>query len=140
MARYVRRGLRYRADLITRQIPGAQTLAERLKAGTLDAVIATRTGRMLAAFHAWGVWHADLNAHKLLVDGSGQVWLIDFDRCRKRKPAMFWQQANLDRLLRSFRKLQAQCHMADFEDVFWHSLLAAYHRNLAERYSRGERA
>ena len=140
MARYVRRGLRYRADLITRQIPGAQTLAERLKAGTLDAVIATRTGRMLAAFHAWGVWHADLNAHNLLVDGSGQVWLIDFDRCRKRKPAMFWQQANLDRLLRSFRKLQAQRHMADFEDVFWHSLLAAYHRNLAERYSRGERA
>ncbi|TAH45941.1 MAG: 3-deoxy-D-manno-octulosonic acid kinase [Gammaproteobacteria bacterium] len=140
MARYVRKGLRYRADLITRQIPGAQTLAERLQARTLDAVIATRTGRVLAALHAWGVWHADLNAHNLLIDGSGQAWLIDFDRCRKRKPAMSWQQANLDRLLRSFRKLQAQRHMADFEDVFWHSLLAAYHRNLAERYARGERA
>ena len=101
--------------------------------------MATRVGRTLAHFHAEGVWHADLNATNILVDAAGKVWLIDFDRCAKRKPAMIWQQANLERLLRSFRKLQAYKHMAEFDEVFWHPLLAAYHRSLADRYARGKR-
>ena len=54
MARYVRKGMSYRADLITRQIPGAQTLAQRLPTRNLDAVLATRVGRTLANFHAHG--------------------------------------------------------------------------------------
>ncbi len=139
MARYVRSGLAYRADLITRQIPAAQTLAERLAARALDAAVATRVGRTLASFHAEGVWHADLNATNVLLDAAGKVWLIDFDRCARRRSAMAWQQANLERLLRSFRKLQAHKHMAEFDEVFWHPLLAAYHRSLADRYARGER-
>jgi 3-deoxy-D-manno-octulosonic acid kinase len=139
MARYLRNGLSYRADLITRQIPGARTLAERLAATELDAALAARVGRTLASFHAHGVWHADLNAHNLLIDPAGKVWLIDFDRCSIRKPAMPWQQANLGRLLRSFRKLHASRTIADFDDVFWHPMLAAYHRSLADRYARGER-
>lgn len=138
MARYVREGLSYRADLITRQIPGAQTLAQRLAASSLDAALATRVGRTLAGFHAYGVWHADLNATNLLVDAGGKIWLIDFDRCGQRKPALAWQQANLERLLRSFRKLQAPRQMSDFDEVFWHPMLAAYHRNLADRHARGE--
>ena len=137
MARLVRKGLRYKADLITRQIPGARTLAERLLAGTLDAALATQVGRTLANFHASGLWHADLNANNLLVDGGGKVWLIDFDRCRMRKPMMAWQQRNLDRLLRSFRKLQAQKLLTGFDAVFWHPLLAAYHRCLADRHAHG---
>lgn len=140
MARCVRSGLRYRADLITRQIPGSQTLAQLLESAALDAALATRAGRVIAGIHAFGIWHADLNAHNLLVDGGGQVWMIDFDRCRKRKPAMSWRQANLDRLLRSFRKLRASRLMPNFEDVFWHPMLASYHRSLADRYARGERA
>ena len=138
MARYVRKGMSYRADLITRQIPGAQTLAQHLDSCTLDAALATRVGRTIASFHAHGLWHADLNANNLLVDAGGKVWLIDFDRCSKRKPAMSWQQANLQRLLRSFRKLHAGKKMSDFDEVFWHPMLAAYHRNLADRYARGE--
>ena len=140
MARYVRSGISYQADLITAQIPGARTLAEQLLARDLDAALATRVGTTLAGFHARGIWHADLNASNLLVDGGGKVWLIDFDRCRKRRPAMPWQQANMQRLLRSFRKLQAIKHMGNFDSVFWHPMLAAYHRSLADRYVRGERA
>ena len=138
MARYVRSGLLYRADLITRQIPGARTLADRLAAHSLDAALGAHTGRTVAGFHAIGLWHADLNAHNLLVDGAGKVWLIDFDRCRMRKPAMAWQQSNLDRLRRSFRKLHANKVMGEFDEVFWHPMLAAYHRSLADRYARGE--
>ncbi len=140
MARYQRSGMRYRADLITRQIPGVQTLAERLVANTLDAAVATTVGRTLADFHAEGVWHADLNANNVLVDAGGKVWLIDFDRCARRKPAMSWQLANLQRLWRSFDKLQAHKQMSNFDATFRHPLLAAYHRCLADRYARGEHA
>ncbi len=138
MARYVREKMSYRADLITRQIPGAQTLAQRLASSNLDASLATRVGRTIADFHAHGVWHVDLNATNLLVDAGGKIWLIDFDRCGIRKPAMPWQQANLERLLRSFRKLHAPRQMSDFNEIFWHPMLAAYHRSLADRHARGE--
>jgi 3-deoxy-D-manno-octulosonic acid kinase len=140
MARYTRRGLVYQADLITRQIPGAQTLATRLAEQRLDAALAVHVGRTLAGFHAYGLWHADLNAHNLLVDVAGKVWLIDFDRCRMRKPGMNWRQSNLDRLLRSFRKLQAAKQLPLFETQFWHPMLAAYHRGLSDHYARGQRA
>lgn len=86
----------------SRRIPGVRTLAERLAMGELDAAVAARVGRTLAGFHVHGAWHADLNAHNILTDASGTVWLLDFDRGRLRTPAMAWQQANLARLRRSF--------------------------------------
>jgi 3-deoxy-D-manno-octulosonic acid kinase len=136
-ARYVRDGFRYRADLLTRRIAPAQTLAERLAAGTLTPALALDIGRTIARFHAARVWHADLNAHNILVNGSPvgaehAVWLIDFDRGRLRKPKLAWQQANLKRLRRSMDKLGAR-RIGDFDARFWHPLLAAYH----EAMSRG---
>ncbi len=135
-ARYVRHGLYYRADLITHRIPAACTLAQHLAARDLDAALGARVGRVLAGFHAAGAWHADLNAHNVLTDGSGNVWLLDFDRGRLRKPAMDWQQANLARLQRSFVKLGARKKITDFDQCFWHPLLAAYHRALADRVTQ----
>ncbi len=137
-ARFRREGPWYRADLVTRRIPGASTLAERFAAGQLDAACASRVGRTIAAFHAHGAWHADLNAHNVMTDVSGAVWLIDFDRGRLRKPAMAWQQANLDRLHRSFVKLGARSAEAAFDAAVWHPLLAAYHHALADHAVRGK--
>jgi 3-deoxy-D-manno-octulosonic acid kinase len=129
-ARYTRDGFQYRADLLTRRVAAAQTLAQRMAAKALDADLARRVGQTIARFHSAQVWHADLNAHNILVDASGTVWLIDFDRGRLRKPAMAWQQANLRRLRRSFEKLGAR-RLADFDLQFWHPLLAAYHAAMA---------
>ncbi|MDR2012827.1 MAG: 3-deoxy-D-manno-octulosonic acid kinase [Rhodanobacter sp.] len=129
-ARYVRHGLQYRADLVTRRIDAARTLAERLAQGTLDPALAHAIGRTIALFHAAGVWHADLNAHNILTGAGDAVWLIDFDRGRFRKPRLAWQQANLTRLRRSLDKLGAS-GQADFDAAFWHPLLAAYHRALS---------
>jgi 3-deoxy-D-manno-octulosonic acid kinase len=135
-ARYVRDGLSYRADLLTRRIASAQTLAQCLAAATLNAVLAGHVGRTIARFHAAEVWHADLNAHNVLVDAEQGVWLIDFDRGRLRKPALAWQQANLKRLRRSFDKLGAK-RTAHFDAQFWHPLLAAYHAGMAGRIDAG---
>ena len=125
-ARIVRDGLRYRADLLTRRIDDSRTLAALLAERAAGSAVAERIGAMLARFHAAGVWHADLNAHNILVDGAGGVWLIDFDRCRRRAPARAWREANLARLRRSLEKLGvARCD--GFEAGFWQPLLTAYH-------------
>ncbi|MBA8888946.1 3-deoxy-D-manno-octulosonic acid kinase [Dokdonella fugitiva] len=131
-ARYRRSGLGYRADLLTRRIEGTETLASRLARGDLDALLAQDIGRTIARFHLAGAWHADLNAHNILVGGDDGVSLIDFDRGRMRKPRLAWQQANLARLLRSLLKLGAR-RLDGFESRFWHPLLAAYHDAMAQR-------
>lgn len=130
-ARYLRAGLAYRADLLTRRVRG-DTLAALLAQGCLDAAIAARVGCTIADFHATGVWHADLNAHNIIVAADGAVTLIDFDRGRLRAPRLAWQQANLQRLLRSLRKLGTR-RVGDFDAHFWHPLLAAYHDAMAQR-------
>jgi 3-deoxy-D-manno-octulosonic acid kinase len=129
-ARYRRHGLFYSGDLITRRIAGAQTLAERLAAGRLDGELAEEVGALVARFHRAGVWHADLNAHNVLVT-TDELYLIDFDRGRMRIPSAAWQQANLQRLRRSLLKLgAAAAGEAAFEQSLWQPLLYRYGRTL----------
>ena len=129
-ARYRRHGPFYGADLITRRIADAQTLAECLEAGRLDGELAEEVGALVARFHRAGIWHADLNAHNVLVTPDG-LYLIDFDRGRLRIPAAAWQQANLQRLRRSLLKLgAAAAGEAAFEETLWQPLLYRYGRTL----------
>lgn len=128
-ARFQRSGMRYRADLITLKLPGT-TLAQRLHGG-LSTVLAAQVGAQLARFHRQGVYHADLNAHNVLVDGE-ETWLLDFDRGCLRPQADAWQRANRARLHRSLVKLGAANAGAEaFERGPWASLLAAYDEVLA---------
>lgn len=130
-ARYCRHGPYYAADLITRRIADAQTLAECLAARRLDGELAEEVGALVARFHRDGVWHADLNAHNVLVT-PGALYLIDFDRGRMRIPATAWQRANLQRLRRSLLKLGAAADgEAAFEKNIWQPLLYRYGRTLA---------
>ncbi|MDI3261384.1 MAG: 3-deoxy-D-manno-octulosonic acid kinase [Fulvimonas sp.] len=131
-ARYRRVGACfYDADLITRRIENARTLAQCLAAGAFDAELAGAVGALVARFHRAGVEHADLNAHNVLVT-PGQLYLIDFDRGRLRKPARHWRMANLRRLYRSLRKLGAGADDPErFERTLWTVLLEAYARTFA---------
>lgn len=105
----------YRAALIIERIPGARDLVALLQEAPLPTATWEAIGSVIARMHAAGVWHSDLNAHNLLLDEAGQVWIIDFDKCRLRTPGR-WRQANLARLQRSLRKeagLHAQWHATD---------------------------
>ncbi len=104
-ARYVRGALGYRADLLTVAIPDARTLAALLASEPALTQWA-RIGRTIRAFHDAGVFHADLNAHNVLVGADGAVHLVDFDRGELRAPGP-WTAANLARLQRSLAKLSA---------------------------------
>jgi 3-deoxy-D-manno-octulosonic acid kinase len=127
-ARYRRNGVHYRADLITRRIEPAATLAELVAQCRGDEQIAARVGTEIARFHAHGAYHADLNAHNILLTDAA-VWLIDFDRGELRSPARDWQQANLARLKRSLLKLGAAADGdAVFERTLWSPLVEAYER------------
>ncbi|MBL8298140.1 MAG: 3-deoxy-D-manno-octulosonic acid kinase [Rhodanobacteraceae bacterium] len=138
-ARYQRGQFFYRADLLTRLVANAATLAERLAAGRADAAAMQRVGATIARFHAAGVWHADLNAHNvLLVDTTEsapsaaphaalRVYLIDFDRGELRAGAGDWPEQNLARLRRSLLKLGAAADgEAVFERALWQPLRVGY--------------
>lgn len=129
-SRYQRHGFFYSADLITRRIADVRTLAECLAEGRLNAALAAGVGAVIAHFHRAGVWHADLNAHNVLV-AAGKIYLIDFDRGELRTPAVAWQQANLQRLRRSLVKLDATAAGdAAFDRNLWQPLLGGYARTL----------
>jgi 3-deoxy-D-manno-octulosonic acid kinase len=126
-AGYSRQGPFYRADLLTALIADARTLAQRIAGDFPGTAAWTRIGATLSRFHAEGVFHADLNAHNVMIDARDEVWLIDFDRGELRRPARVWAQANLDRLQRSLRKLGAQ-RVPAF-DAAWASLVDAYRQH-----------
>ncbi|MDE1897679.1 MAG: 3-deoxy-D-manno-octulosonic acid kinase [Xanthomonadaceae bacterium] len=113
----------YTADLLTRELPSAVTLAERVRAGQATRDDFAAVGALLARFHAAGVYHADLNAHNIVWSDEG-MHLLDFDRGRLRRPARDWQQANLARLKRSLLKIDDAA--VDFERARWTPLLEAY--------------
>lgn len=135
VAGFRRHGAYYRADLLTLLIPDAQTLAQRLRSDFPETAIWERIGATLARFHAAGVWHADLNAHNLMIDARDEVWLIDFDRGELRVPEADWQLANLARLERSLLKLEAGAHPGWASA--WEALLVGYRRMAAP--SEGDR-
>lgn len=125
-ARYVRRWPYYSADLITRLIGGARTLAQVAQEGGLDAHLAQRVGALIARFHGFGVDHADLNAHNILI-AADRLWLIDFDRGEIRAGGTAWKLANLARLKRSLLKIGA-CgrDAAALDHKVWRPLMHGY--------------
>ncbi|MCY3817531.1 MAG: 3-deoxy-D-manno-octulosonic acid kinase [Gammaproteobacteria bacterium] len=103
-AHFRRRGGTYSANLITEWIEGARPLAGALREGNDAREIMGRVGVAAARFHSAGICHADLNANNILIDPDGGVWLVDFDRARRRRPGG-WRNSRLQRLKRSLQKL-----------------------------------
>lgn len=120
-----RRGLLYRADIITDRVPNAAPLSDTIEHRSLPAQIWKSIGQTVRRMHDLGVWHADLNAHNILI-ANEQVWLIDFDRGRIRAEKKRWKDSNLARLRRSLDKISTQQPALNFAESDWHDLLAGY--------------
>ena len=128
--RVMRAGLCYRADLITRRIMFTTSLATVLTTRGLDVTRWRTLGITLRKFHGAGIYHADLNAHNILLGKENTVYLADFDKGELRKPTASWQLENLARLHRSLKKLKSAGPDFYFGEADWISLLDAY-RNAA---------
>lgn len=124
-ARVRRRGWRYRADLLTVRVPGAESLAERIRRKPLASAQWQALGQLLGRFHAAGVYHHDLNAHNILLDRQGRFTLIDFDRSRIRGPGR-WRRRNLARLRRSLDKIADRERELHFREADWDALYGGY--------------
>lgn len=125
-ARYQRRGLMYKADILIERIPGARSLTELLSTDALPPDGMRNVGAVVRQFHERGVDHADLNADNILFDRESRVYLIDFDRGRIRTPAVSWQQGNLSRLHRSLERRRERIESLEFSESHWQELLAGY--------------
>ncbi len=123
-----KKGTFYRADLLIEMIPNAQDAYHRLLKGALSETIWENIGATIAKFHALGIYHADLNIHNILIDEHNKTWLIDFDRGEQRAPNSSWQQANLERLLRSLNKEKKKNSEFFWQPSDWELLQKGYNQ------------
>ncbi len=126
-ARVCRSGFRYSADLITERILNAQSLVERCAKEEGEQKLWTAVGETVRRFHDRQIYHADLNAHNILI-AEGSVYLIDFDKCKIKANSSRWKKSNIDRLKRSLDKLEKK-GVINFQAGDWQTFLAAYQSN-----------
>jgi 3-deoxy-D-manno-octulosonic acid kinase len=116
----------YRADLLTERLSG-RPLADWLAEARLAEAGWQAVGQCLRRFHDAGVYHADLNARNILLDGRQQVYVLDFDKGELRSPGGAWAQQNLARLKRSLEKFSRQQPGFAFNEGDWSAMMAAYY-------------
>ena len=122
----VRQGFFYKADLLMERIEDSESLSNRLARQKLEESQWRKIGSTLRRFHQRGVYHADLNAHNILLDGESNVYVIDFDKCQLRATQRSWQLQNLNRLQRSLKKIKQADIKVNFELQDWELLVAGY--------------
>ncbi len=116
-ARVHKTGWFYQADILMEYVPHERTFSRFLTGSTafLDGAVWRQVGEAIGLLHGHGYFHADLNAHNILL-APEQAWLIDFDRGRYMQSfssktgssaLTAWQKKNLKRLRRSIDKVMS---------------------------------
>lgn len=121
---FTRHGAFYECGLLTERLPAVESLAARLQQGPLPEDTWAGIGRCLARFHAAGACHADLNAHNILLNAHDEVFLLDFDRGRLRRPGG-WRARNRQRLHHSLLKVTRHGPAGVFTPAAWRRLETA---------------
>jgi 3-deoxy-D-manno-octulosonic acid kinase len=104
VAAYYRRARgTYRAAILVTRIYAVANFAAAVSASPTTAPWSA-AGKAIAQCHRARAHHADLNGHNLLVDGAGEVHIIDWDKGRIEPELGSWCRRSLDRLERSLRK------------------------------------
>ncbi len=125
-AHVVREGLFYKADLITQRIRHTHLLLKELTNNTLEQGHWVAMGSMIKRFHDKGIHHVDLNVKNILLDEGGRFYLIDFDKCRQRKSATGWKQADINRFKRSLNKAVSMNPTVIFNAQCWQWFMQGY--------------
>lgn len=117
----------YQGEMIAERIPNARTLAEILLDESLSEKTWESIGLVIRRFHQHSIEHADLNACNIMLNSSGQIFLIDFDKSQMHNQRDHsWCQANLTRLRRSLNKWKKRDNGFNFEARHWQALERGY--------------
>ncbi len=124
-ARVLRYNGFYRADMLIRRIPDSEPLSRILSERSLDNTLWRKIGECIRMFHRHDIYHADLNAHNILLDKQMQIYLIDFDKSGVVQHGR-WKYNSLQRLRRSFIKLLTLDSQFHFNEGNWQALMTGY--------------
>ncbi|MBT8092098.1 MAG: 3-deoxy-D-manno-octulosonic acid kinase [Gammaproteobacteria bacterium] len=124
-ARFCRKGTLYTADILTVRVEGIVSLCQYLSQQQPGKDFWHAIGVAIQEFHAAGVYHADMNAYNLQIDGAGMLWMLDFDKGGVRAPGT-WQQQTLRRLQRSLQKIVRLDPRIHYRAKNWEQLLEGY--------------
>ncbi len=120
------RGVLYSADILMGEIANAKTLMQTIVKNALEQDMWVLVGEVIAKFHQQGIQHVDLHANNILIDQAGEVYLIDFDRCKQRPFSRSWASEGLARLKRSLDKQKLANKNINFEQSDFDSLMRGY--------------
>lgn len=124
--------LAYRGALITERVPDSENLTEILCSKPVDNALWAKLGGLIALFHQHNIYHPDLNASNILLTGSGDLYLIDFDKGTIRNtPSRQEAEANLSRFRRSLDKLMGRHPVFHFNESNWTALEQGYREKMA---------
>lgn len=126
-ASVIKKGLFYRADLISEYIESTQTLADILMERSLESSDWQAIGECIRRFHDQAVYHSDLNAKNILLNDKQEIFLIDFDQCGFRAGEN-WKKNNLLRLRRSLDKFSHKTENFHFSEPDWQALISGYEK------------
>jgi len=104
--RMARAGLFYHIEVVSRLVPDAVDLLTYLEVTRDDSrEFMRKAGTLIRRMHDVGVYHNDLHIKNLLLDGYGELWVLDLDKAWlfERLPG-FMRRLNVNRFLRSVRK------------------------------------
>lgn len=123
-------GLIYRASIISQYINNQGTLATYLYDNNMPDDNWFALGELIRRLHQAGIFHADLNANNILINAEGNFNLIDFDKAEIVISTEKKLEKNIQRLLRSVKKIQGireqQKLPFHFTTQQWNQFLAGY--------------
>jgi 3-deoxy-D-manno-octulosonic acid kinase len=125
-----KQGLFYRATIISRYINNQGTLASYLYENEMADKQWFELGKLIKRLHQANIFHADLNANNILINDTGQFYIIDFDKAEITSLMATSAEKNIHRLMRSLLKIQKLREAQNLSFYFnlqqWQFLLEGY--------------